>query len=582
MSLSVDQISQSGSIGSARQGPVEPSKIDLIRDRVLQIIRACMPVETLFTPELKIDLGLFIKDQMLFHRIAEFMAPLVGTEGIDNALVETHFKGSDLLSEIKPEHLSAFYAACKDVLNKAPFSNKLRPAIEGRIFTLKNALIAQHSPEVILKSQTQHKFAVQDVKSIQEEGITFIREALRLHLSSLKKSQSFQKELTATAEQLIPFVQKITRNYLLERGKNCPENPLIWRNPTGYNAHGLVAATVMEACLNALGYTTKILERCDLEPKVTLATQHGIIMVIGPDNLRYVVDPSYCQFHQDVCLDVQLPTSPVLVLEESAVDAYIEKNIMAGWRTTFKTVQANNVRIIDQLHANDRLLSFFVDRIGLPKEYTPVNLEDWVRKSFKKLWGFSSYYPIDANEGFQEIFHGLGTKQVTYNAIKSMGIAALTYHLSDADLEKRLDLLLRDPALKGQNSLEVMSLLGQLPKLKRMRYATLLDCDPRLQENAALEISLNAYFRSLKRVVNPEGKDLKVIYGCSGSDCTTVFLATDATDFTFVDLTPVTFAEFGQALESYKPKKPSFELAIHQKFKKESYISFRSRWGAGI
>lgn len=45
-------------------------RIDSIRANVLKIIQHHMPIKSLFKAKLKIDLRLFIKDQILIYRIA--------------------------------------------------------------------------------------------------------------------------------------------------------------------------------------------------------------------------------------------------------------------------------------------------------------------------------------------------------------------------------------------------------------------------------------------------------------------------------------------------------------------------------
>ena len=102
-----------------------------------------------------------------------------------------------------------------------------------------------------------------------------------------------------------------------------------------------------------------------------------------------------------------------------------------------------------------------------------------------------------------------------------------------------------------------------------MKYLSWLDIDPRLKD---VNAGINAYFRSLKKTVNPDGKDLSVIYGCSGGDCTTILLATDASDLMFVDTTPVLLGEFQAALSLLKLRSSSSEKSI-QKTLEESRFS---------
>lgn len=564
------------------------SKIISIRDEVLNAIRNHMPIETLFTPELMIDLGLFIKDQMLFYRIAQFLAPLFELDQVTIDIIVKHFEGSETLAEIKgmfkedPTHyLNLFYETCSDHLNKKPFSTNLRLAIEGRIFTLKNSLIAQHSPEKIKKSQSD--LFKQEISSIKKEGVSFIRECLSLYLLPLKstKNSSFKDQLTANAEQLIPFVQKITAMFLKENGKSCPGNPLTFRNFKGHNNHGLTAATVMESCLNVLGYATQILGRCDLEPKVTLSTAHNIVKVTAPDQKKYLVDPSYIQFLKDVYIeDSLLPTASVLILEENDVDKYIEKHVISHWIKNFNLVKNNVSEAIEKLKRQDQFISFVIDKIGLPKEIVPSNPEAWVRESFKRVWGLSQYSPILSNHGFHTIFNGESRINQTFEYIKRMNIASITHHRSYAEVEKDLKNLMTDPKLKGKNSIEALSLIAQLPDSKKETYAFFLDLDPRIQVETGFGLMLNAYFRSLRKLVNPGGKDKSVIYGCAGADCMSVLLATDAKNFTFVDTTNITFNQFQNSLDTLRKKDSKLSHKIKEDLSKsDNFFDQRSRVG---
>lgn len=579
--------------GSLRQAPLDDlprernSTIGQIRERALETIRCHFPLMSLFTPELKIDLGAFIKDQMLFQSIAECLTPLLGNDSVDPELIAKHFENHPLLAGIKAmftadptAYLRLFYEACADVTNKKPHSTDLRSAIEGRIFTLKNGLVAQIVPQALRGSQAQHNLVLQEVSSIKEEGANFIRESIRLHLFPPREGEKvpFKKLLIANAEQLIPFVQKVTIIYLREKGKSCPDNSLTFRNPSGYNHHGLVAATVMEACLDVLGYMTSIMGREDLEPKVTLATAHKIVAVMGPDKSRYLVDPTYLQFHKDICAeDALLPTASVLVLEEDEVDNYIESNLMLRWKANAERILKTDDALFDELERRDQLISYEIQNFNLPKEYTPSDPEVWVRKSLQRVWSIRTYRPIRSDQGFQDIFCGQRSANKTHEYVKAMGIAALSRHSSDEEVEKRLNELLKNPTIKGKNSTEALTLVAQLPTSKRRNYVSLFESDPRVKR---LDVTLNAYFCSLRKNVNPDQKDLRLIYGCSGADCMTVLLATDAKDFLFVDLTQTSYQEFVDALAQLKaPGRKSQEL-IEEKLEKDgTYLSVKQMWG---
>lgn len=533
---------------------IEPSMTRIL-DIVLKTIRNAMPIETLFTPELKINLTQFIKDQRVFYKIATLLRPLSKTEDIDINVIEKVLQESDLLADIQAlfskdpaPYLKLLYEACLDVLQSKSLPGELKTDIAGRIFTLKNGLIAQHTPDVIRKSQEQNKISPQTEENIKKGGAHFIRESINLYFQIIEtpKNPSFKEELILVVNQLIPFVQKITRMYLEEHGEHCSNNPLTFRNPKGYNHHGLVAAAVMEVCLSALGYSTRLLKRCDLEPKVTLATAHRLVEVNALNGSKFLVDPTYLQFHKDVCLEeTELPTAPALVLEEGEVDAYIEKQIMPHWKSNLQRIAASDQEAIKKLKKNDQLIALTIKHLSLPLEYVPSDPKAWVRKSFKRVWEISNYSPVLYSRVFEDLLQGTGQKKKSYEFIKAMTLANLANRSSCSEIEKELDALLQDHKIQKKNSSQALSLIAQLPNARRNKYQTLLDLDSRLKVNPLL----NAYVCSLKKLVNPEGKNLKVIYGCSGADALSVFLATDAEEVIFVDMTQTSLEKFPIAID---------------------------------
>jgi hypothetical protein len=514
-----------------------------------------MPLTTLFTPERNMDLGLLIKDQIFMRQISEFLLPLAGTESIKQEAIVQRFKGSELIKEIRglfkknPEaYLSYFYGACLAVLTHQPSPNLLDQSLQGRIFTLRNALIAQTEPEMVRGNQSQNNIPQQTISMIQEEGASFIREVLRYHLEALsaKESVPFRGQLEATTSQLIPFVRDVTKRFLLENGRAYPDDPLTFRDPTGNNYQGRAAATIMGACLQALGFKARVMYRGDLDPLVTLATLHSIVEVTSPDNQRYVVDPCYKQFYKDILLDdTSLPTSPVLVLPEGEMDAYVERNLMSEWKKTRELFRAGDPTVMRKLTDRDQWYSFAIDQ--MKKSWSKRGFPDpeiWTKRSLQRVWDLSTYSQVLGNFAFQEIFIGLGEIEThtTYDWVRPLGIAPLTQYLSCPEVGRKLLDLAKIKALQGKNHPEAVFFLAQAPFQVRSHFSTLLDVDPRISDRV-LETFVNAYFRSLRRVVNPEGSEKRVVYGCSGADCMSVLLSTDATDMTFVDVTKVSCQE---------------------------------------
>lgn len=565
-------------------------KTDQARAQALCTIRANMPITTLFTPELKLNLGTFIQDQMLFQQIAAFLSSLVSPTTTE--AVARHFSGSSLLSEIQAlftegsdKHMPHFYEACADVLNQKENIDRIRASIQGRIFTLKNALLAQLHPSKIIISQKQHNLPQQEASNIVEEGASFLRESLRIHLDALKRSPAgFKEQLTASAEQLIPFVARITRNYLEERNIKIPDNNVLeMRHPQGLNYNGITAAAVMECCLNALGYDTQLVERHDLDPRITQAISHSVVVVKGPDESLYVVDPCYMQFHKDVCLyDSALPTKQVLVLKEDEVSKYVEDYLVKPWTGTHAAFVNNRNDVILQADKKGQSLSH---GIVLHKSFPDMfkrSAEDWVRGSLMRIWHIQSYYPLDAHPRYHEIF--LGWNQIatkTYTLVKGMGIDSILARQPYQSFQQRLDSIMEDPNRLYRNDAEGLSLITQLPVQMRNKYSRIYAED---QRNRYLNISheINAYLQSLQKIVNPNHKNLSVIYGCSGADFTSVLAATDGVDFTFVDLCPVSLDKLQEAMKLILEQSRSSQKYLEEKLDNSTYSYRRYSVGGGV
>lgn len=557
-------------------------RVETVRDRVLQTIRTCMPVADLFRPELRLDLNVFVNDQILFHNIAKFLSQ----EDLKPEEIAARLEGTELLAQLKgllkdksEMVLPLLIEAFTDVLTGKPIEDRMRDAVSGRVFTMKNALMAQLKPEALQQSQTQNGLRKQKLEDIQAEGAAFIRQCLAMHLKMIRgrAGGDFKDELTSVARQLIPFVRQVTKQYLYENRKwgECPEEPLVCRNPNGYNRHGLVAATVMEAALQALGFNTRLMGRSDLDPRATLATAHNIVEVTGPDGRKYIVDAAYLQFHKDVCVsDDLLPKEPVLVLDEREVGDYVDRTLMPHWRKTYELLnrERGNGPVLRKLEENDQVLLYALDKIAqLPQIFRPRDMEMWARSALLRPWNLQDYSPILADAGFQELFYGTGDTHETYDLIKGMNIPALTSHLSLAEVVSRLNAMMEQPRL---NSEEALRLIAQLPRKLKAKYTALLDVDPRSKE---VDPCINAYFRSLARTVNPFGRDFRVLYGCSGADATSVLQSTDATTLFFADLTEVAIEDFGKALAMLKDE------ASIQKIKEElerdsNFLSYRMRF----
>lgn len=550
--------------GSFSQSVFNPSSYDIrfvkqidkknekIKDLVLEIIRTQMPISSLFSPELKIDLSHFLNDQLLLHKIAIVLKLLLDQPNVDIHNIEEILHSHDLLKDITGSfkndptpYLQSLYTACLSALKLNSDKEDLSFSIQSRIFTLKNSLIAQVSPEAIRKKLKDSGLPIKTSNQIQFEGFNFIRESLKIHLMAIKNRETlpFNDQLNRNASQLLEFTRKITTTYLREHDQTCPDDPLTFRDPTGYNRHGHVAAVVLGTALEALGYQSQIMSRCDLEPKVNLAIAHTIIKILSPSQQCYLVDPSYLQFYKDVYLDwEQLPQNPVLVLEATEVDIYIEKNIMSEWRKNRDLLELRDLQTLRRLMLQDQNLC--LGKPSLPQQISGPDLEQWVKNSYKRIWDIFSYRPLLVDGSFQDIFYGI-TPSRTYQLVQPLMIDQLISSLSLPEIERHLNHILKNSDRSKNNQSEILRLIARLPLLNRLKYRNLLDIDPRLEE---IDPIANLYFCFLKKTVNPQEKNLHVIYGCSGTDCSSVLLATDAQDLTFIDLNETSVIKFEQAL----------------------------------
>lgn len=565
------------------------SSIDLIRDQVLESIRTYFPIQTLFKPKLNMNLGLFIKDQHFFRRLAEFLntLPKPYNGSIDDIAKE--LENSSIMVEIKSllnEKFSTFsfliYEACRHVLHDESSPNTLDDALNGRIFTFKNALIAQENPLAIQNSQKKNNIHPQSIDKIKEEGAAFIRDCLHFHLKAIRGGEKvpFKQLLTATAEKLIPFVTEITRLHMIENDRTYPQDILRGVDPSGHYPPALIAATIMEACLKVLGYQSCLLFREDLDPKVTLSMKHHIV-VVKDSHQQYIVDPTYVQFHKDICRDESsLPSEPVLVLKEDEVDGYIEQNLMTKWRAIDKRIKNKSISKIEEFKLiSTSNVTYNIQQLSSYTDLIPKNPELWVRNSFKRVWDIRTYHQVFHDLTYHRIFLGReGTTYKCHALVKEMQLSSLIPYLSREEIENKLKNLLTKAHLKEKNSPEVLTLFAQLPESRmddraylEKGFISFFNMNKTID---TISIATNSYLKCLKQTVNPKGKDLSVIYACSGADCMSAMLATDATDFLFVDLTPLDFTSFEKNLNDFKSTRGSvFDKLFAQMNEKCGYYN---------
>ena len=560
---------ETGSHPPAPPGIIERPVDALIRAKVLQEIRQQMPLDVLFDPKMKINLHSFIEDQIRFYNIAQWILNSGNVVGELSKIKEL----------LKPEFdLPLLAKIFNEAVKEQPVRKFLRTALSGRIYTLNNALVAQNNPKKIAESQKNQLGSSQTLDAIRKEGHHFIKECLWIYLKPVATTAPFQTQLVACAVQLAPFVRQVTLSYLQEYEAALPEDPLRARDMRGANCHGLVAATVMEVALRVLGYASCLMECRQLEPKVTLADAHSVIFVTASDRTRYLVDPGYIQFFMDIYpLGKALPEELILVLKEADVEEFIDKKIVRVWEETEQRLKRGDASLKTDLEKADQLLSHQIDQLPFAIEQVPKDKKEWVRHSFRKVWGMKSALPVKSNLSFQEIFYGVtADKTRTFDKIHPMGFHQLAPY-PRVQAKEEIDKLLQRPELRGQNSREVLSLTHLLNLEEMQRYASLFDSDPRIPPQMGINILHNAYFRSLKKIVNPESRDLRVLYGCAGADCTSVLLATDALELIFLDQSKYSFDDFKRAWASTRD--PSLDQQTLKSFDEDGFLRTLSHSG---
>ncbi|MBM3200921.1 MAG: hypothetical protein FJZ56_00765 [Chlamydiae bacterium] len=511
--------------------------ISSIEDVALKILQAKMPVEVLLNCQF--NLSAFMKDQILLHKIASELQHL---KTIDVASIRQTIENLPLYPELQSRIknsalLETFYEIAFEALNESYQKANFALFFQERIFTLKNALIAIKNPEKLLPKNTKQK-----KEDIILHGKEFIKAALNLYLASHSYSdeESFRQNLYDLTVRLLDFVSKVAKMYLKEHKMEITNDLLNWRNPAGYNYQSHVSAPILEALLSMIGFTTELLHRKDLEPKVTLAIEHSIVCVKSPFGKSYVVDPCYRQFHEDISL-FPLPTEPLLIMEKGDLDEYLDTVMMPLWKKSAQLILDDDLEAIEEAFTKDKILCLKPQIIAVCHT-KPTDPESWVRNSLKKLWDEATYRRVLCNEVAEEIFRGIDAKfHATYDAIKNLEITLVNYPL-ESEITSDLDFM----PLAKKNHPKSISLIARLNYSKKYEYIHLLDCDEGLK-NVGVDVGVNAYFRSLCNIVNQEHQPKQVLYGCSGADIASVLLATDATEITMVDVTDITIDSMKEA-----------------------------------
>ena len=553
---------------------IESDKI--LNERVLRTVRRSMPIDLLFLPRYSLNLAVFLEDQNFLLRVAKHLEKYMEK---DEALSQVTLHSPEIdrwvtekFTSDQELYLTTFYELCMEALKNPHELLDTREAIAGRIYTVKNALISQLKPECLQRSQKANAIQVQDRNVIEHSGRAYILASLRAYLANgvEKKEKSFDLELKETIESMKPLLKMATHTYLCEKGIEVPENPLIYKDPTGNNFNGRVNATFLEVLLKLLGYDCALLERSDLEPRVTLSTAHAVVLVRGADGNEYIVDPTHTQFSEDLVVGGgRSLQNEVLVLRKDLLEDYIETEFMIHWRRLRSSVQSHDESIVSVLKSFDCHLQYVYDVLGLPiHSAITSNMEVWVRSAYTKLWDVSTYRYVGVNETAVEVFTTSARAKAkrTADLFAHMHIPALV-EIKTEQLALRELTVMQGVADKIKHSAErVVPLIGQIQIDKRPQFTSLLDLDPRLVRLGGVNPSLNAYQHCLRKIVNPDNRAYKVLYACSGADITSPFLSTNPTRLLMNDFTGLNTRTLMKLLREWHNQEP-----VIQEYKKHLY-----------
>jgi hypothetical protein len=83
-----------------------------------------------------------------------------------------------------------------------------------------------------------------------------------------------------------------------------------------------------------------------------------------------------------------------------------------------------------------------------------------------------------------------------------------------------------------------------------LQSAVDLGLDTRPFENRLLDLRLVGYFMAIRKLINPDHKNLSAVYACAGADLSSFILSTDAPTAYFIDQTPLNIQTLKDALKN--------------------------------
>jgi hypothetical protein len=564
-----------------------------LTELALKVIRSSMALDTVFNLKLKINLDLLTKSQEFFLELASILIELSiqhsnSKKALDHQALLSSSDFLRLFDTFKDCNITKDELAliCIQAINRKGSLIEdgllLNKALSLRIYNFKNAAIALKNPEKLASNLKQNNLTVPGDQKIKEAGQNFLILSLfnsMQFLQSDPNSKDSEAELQMVANALLPFVSQVAISYLKEKKYPHPENIFTYRNPSGYNSHGIIAAVVMEAALKSLGFQTQYLSRMDLDPRLN-ETSHAIVLV-KIDSQSFIVDTNYIPSIKNIrlCNDATpLPTSTLLVLNAQHVHNFVTSQ-MKYWHESCKALESMHPQALRNV--NEYELSHL-----LKPPYSTLfeRTQNWIKCALTRIWDPTTYEEDRLNCGFNEIFcNRMGE---TFKKVQFLQLPTCYGYLNQEDIIERIDNLASIFQYSNSSSLryEIVDLLAKLPLHIRMIKLTsmphgFLFTDPRLEgfQNISLFSGVNQYYCMLQKMVNVSRIGKTALYPCSGADIVSVLLATDAKKLIFVDQTPLSIENLTKGLEKNRVfYRSGFSGVLFEQF--PNYKAYRQRY----
>lgn len=359
------------------------------RQEVYDVVRQYMPIGPLASATISKELPRFYKDQELLHRVAQLINELPKESIKEKIALHESNAVKDLFSSDKDTYLSHFLTHCSEAHGDTyTCPKRLEEAVQSRIFTIKNALIAQQKPELILNKLKELQIKSKSKKTIQDLGKDFVKMALSCHFLYLRADQrpNFQENLQSTVNSLFHsnriYAKKIVPDSL---------PPSDDKNDMYHSA----VATGMCFCLHGFGYKAEILTRENLEVETVRTRVYSLVLVEDlKKKKKFIVDPSYLRIIEAAEPEPVKRKNLVLVLPIEKINTYVKENLTEPWEKLYEATYYKNPKMPAQLGIHfDKHQKIVNKDLQTPHMavFTRIKTIDQVKKAFQDVYDVSSY-----------------------------------------------------------------------------------------------------------------------------------------------------------------------------------------------